>query len=329
MMNEFKFDVLEPFVIDQQITDINYNGKDLWIDHLDKGRIFYEDFSTHEIFMNLCQRFSNVVNIAFNPHNPLLESDFKDLRISIIHPSVGGRLSLSIRKTPSLMRLSEHSIVKDKYLTSSALKFLRYAIQSRCNVMISGMPGAGKTELLKFLTTYIPETERVISIEDSLEVRYQDIHPNRDCVSIKVNQRFTYDDAIKASLRQRPNWILVSEVRGKEVKSLMASVSTGTHLISTIHAKNAREIPYRMLGMIPDVDLSSKTVLKSLYETIDVGVHIDIQVSENGVKRFVREIVTYEEGESQLIYHYEQKKLVRGAPPFIKDRAHLFGVLYV
>lgn len=324
----FSFDVLQEFINDPNITDINYNGKDLWLDHLMKGRILYEDFSDYNIFFNLCVRFSNTVNLPFNHHSPLLESDFNDLRISIIHPSISGRLSLSIRKTPSIMRITEDSILKDGYITKSGLKFLRYAVQSRCNIMISGMPGAGKTELLKFLTTYIPSHERVISIEDSYEVRYQDLHPSRDCVSLKVNERFDYEDAIKASLRQRPNWILVSEIRGREVKDLLNSIATGTHLISTIHAKDAYEIPNRMLNMIPDVDLSSKQLLLQLKDVLDIGIHIDIQISDAGIRRFIREIVVYTKDEVELVYHYQQKKLVRSLPEKIKNRAQFFGVSF-
>lgn len=311
------------------ITDINYNGKDVWIDHLLKGRVHYEDFASYETFYNLCVRFSNLVNLPFNQHHPLLESDFDDLRISIIHPSVSGRLSLSIRKTPSLMRMSEESMLEQDYITKSGLKFLKYIVQSRCNIMISGMPGAGKTELLKFLTKYIPVHERVISIEDSYEVRYQDLHPNRDCVSLKINERFGYEEAIKASLRQRPNWILVSEIRGREVRDLLNSIATGTHLISTIHAKNAHEIPKRLLNMIPNADLSSKQLLEQLKEVIDVGIHIDIIVKESGIKRFIREIVVYHQDGPIVVYHHIQKKLVRSLPESIKERAQLFGVSFV
>ncbi|HKM23770.1 MAG TPA: CpaF/VirB11 family protein [Erysipelothrix sp.] len=324
----FSFDVIQEFIGDINITDINYNGKDIWVDHLLKGRIHYENFADYDTFYNLCVRFSNTVNLPFNQHNPLIESDFNDLRISIIHPSVSGRLSLSIRKTPSVMRMSEESIIDADYISKSGLKFLKYIVQCRCNIMISGMPGAGKTELLKFLTTYIPSHERVISIEDSYEVRYQDLHPNRDCVSLKINERFTYEDAIKASLRQRPNWILVSEIRGSEVKTLLNSIATGTHLISTIHAKDAHEIPNRMLNMIPDIDLSSLQVLSQLKEVLDIGIHIDIVVKDSGIKRYIREIVAFDGDDGMVVYHHHNKKLVRSLPDKVKERAKLFDVVF-
>lgn len=310
------------------ITDINYNGKDLWLDHLKKGRILVNEYSTLNFMMTLCIRFSNWVNLPFNNHNPIVEADYGDLRVSIIHPSVSGRLSLSIRKTPSLMRISESLIKETNYMSASAMKFLKYAVRCRCNIIVSGLPGSGKTELIKFLTSFISESERVISIEDSYELRYQALHPKRDCVSLKVNDRFNYDDALKASLRQRPNWILVSEVRGKEVRNLLNSVSTGTYLLSTIHAKSAHEIPLRMLYMMESVDLSSEVVLSRLYDAIDLGVHLDLKIDDQGIHRYVREIVHFENDKAEEIYHYQNKKLVRGLPMAIKERASLFGVTY-
>ena len=322
------FDGLESYIHDDLVTDINFNGKDLWLDHLKKGRIVLEDFIHAPTMMTLCIRFSNLVNQPFNNHHPIVEADYKDLRISIIHPSVSGRLSLSIRKTPSVMRLSDEIIANTNYMSVSALKFLKYCVRSRCNVMVSGLPGSGKTELVKFLTSFISEEERVISIEDSYELRYQDLHPNRDCVSLKVNERFDYDDALKASLRQRPNWILVSEVRGKEVRNLINSVSTGTYLLSTIHAKTAHEIPLRMLYMMDHNDLSSKSLLDRLYDVIDVGVHIDLRIDDKGIHRYVREIVYFNEGSATEMYHFQNKRLVRGIPDGVKERASLFGVVY-
>ncbi len=310
MNREFPFNIFEPYISDDLVTDINYNGQDLWIDHLEKGRFIAQEALEENIVFQACIRFSNLVNEHFNLQTPILESDFKDLRVSILHPSVSGKLSVSLRKTPTVMRLSEKKILNENYITASALQYLKRAVNAQKNIMVSGLPGAGKTELIKFLTQYIDPRSRVISIEDSRELHYDKIHPERDSVSLKVSESFTYDMAIKASMRQRPNWLLVSEVRGKEVEDLLKSISTGTHLLSTIHARTAYDIPKRMLYMMQDIDKSSEAFLKQLYDAIDIGIHIEHIVSDSGVYRYVREIVSFDKNTPELIYQHETKREV-------------------
>lgn len=325
-MNDFTFDLIQAFIDDDDITDINYNGKDLWIDHLEKGRYSYSDFYTESEFIKLCQRFSNVVNSPFNPQKPFIETEYGSLRISIIHPSVSGRISLSIRKTPALMRINEANIRSSNYMSPSALRFLKYCMRAHCNVMVSGLPGAGKTELIKFLTSYIDTRSRVITIEDTKELHYQTLFPGRDSVSLKVGQCLTYDQAIKISLRQRPNWLLVSEVRGEEVMDLLKSISTGTHLVSTIHAAAAAVIPKRMLYMIPQADLSSEFLLEQLYDAIHVGVHVASEVSDSNIRRYIREIVVFTDHQSELVYHHKTQRVIRKIPDSIKRNGADYGV---
>ena len=317
------FPMFKPYLEDQYITDLNYNGKDLWLDHLKEGRLVIVNFMTECEAYKMCLKFSNAVNKNLNLQNPVLEADLNFFRVSIIHPSVTGCISISIRKSTDKLRLKEKQLLEEGYITKSALNFLKYSIQSRSNIMISGLPGSGKTELLKFLTQYISENERVITIEDSYELHYRSLHPNRDCVAIKVNRFFPYEKAIIASLRQRADWILLSEVRGKEITDLLNSASTGTHLMSTIHAQSAKEIPLRMRTMIP----SNRDDLRAQIEQlIHVGIHIDIFVAKTGIQRRIREIVVFNDETIEYVYHYHNKKDARKIPELIKERGKLYGV---
>lgn len=302
MKADFPFSIFEPYLSNRQVTDINYNGQDLWIDHLKRGRIVVYNFLDEAKVMQACVRFSNLVNLHFNFQTPLLEADYEDIRVSILHPSVSGKLSVSIRKTPSFMRIKEETILENGYITKDALDYLKEAVMNLSNIMVSGLPGAGKTEFIKFLTLFIDANARVITIEDSRELHYEDLHPTRDSVSLKVSEGFDYEQAIKASMRQRPNWLLVSEVRGSEVNDLLKSISTGTHLLSTIHAKSAKDIPKRMLYMMEGIDKSSSSFLAQLYDAIDIGVHIEHRVSSEGVVRYIREIVEFRNQDVITIY---------------------------
>lgn len=318
----FDFGLLEEFIIDPKITDINFNGNDLWVDHLEKGRIYYDEYMTHHEITRLCDQLANEVNKPFNVQSPILEADLDSLRISIVHPSVTKKISLSIRKSHHQLRFTETKILNDGYISKSALNFLKYAVEARANIMISGLPGAGKTELLKFLTQYIDANHRVITIEDSYELHYRSLHPNRDVVSMKTNQYFNYHQAIKASLRQRADWILLSEIRGDEVVDLVNTVSTGTHLISTIHAQSAHQIPNRLSSLLPS---DYEGLRKNLETLIDIGVHIDVFVKEEGIERRVREIVVFDGDEKEIVYHYKDKKDARKIPQLIKEKSSLYG----
>lgn len=321
MMN-FDFGVLSEFTENPKVTDINFNGSDLWIDHLDYGRSYHQEFMTHGEIMKLCEKLANAVNRPLNVQSPILEADLQSLRISIVHPSVSKKISLSIRKSHHKLRFTEEELLANNYMSKSALNFLKYAIQARANIMISGLPGAGKTELLKFLTQYIVDKQRVITIEDSYEIHYNSLHPQRDSVSMKTNRYFNYAQAIKASLRQRADWILLSEVRGDEVVDLVNTVTTGTHLISTIHAQSAMQIPERLSALLPS---QYEGLRKNLENLIDVGVHIDVFVGEEGIVRRVREIVVFDQGEITSVYHFKHKRDARKIPELIREKASLYG----
>ena len=310
-MHEFQFGPLQPFVDDMYITDINYNGDTLWLDDLRKGRYPIDDFDEAEFMKQFCFKIANYVNQPFNVTSPLLEAETESLRISILHESIArGGHSISIRKTPACMRMSETSVVKNKYATEELIQFLKTAVNHHFNILICGLPGVGKTELIKLLSTAIPNHERVITIEDTMELRYHQLHPQRDCVAMKVSEQFDYTQAIKASLRQRPDWILVSEVRSREVVHLLESMSTGTHLLSTLHCRSADKIPYRIQQMYPGQEIDNHQLEQVIYDAIDLGICIHSEISMQGVYRYIHSVIAFylEDGSPKqtLLYQKDQ-----------------------
>lgn len=304
------FSKFQPYLDDPSITDLNYNGRALWVDHLKLGRYQVDDFSDDGI-EQFCFQLANQLNLPFNVSNPLLEAETQEIRISILHPSVSkSGISISIRKTPAIQRLIRSSLIKEKYASAALLDFLKLAVLKECNIMVAGLPGVGKTEFIKFLAAYIPSHQRIITIEDTLELRHHNIHPESDCIALKVTDRFTYSDAIKASLRQKPNWILVSEIRSHEVVHLMEAVSTGAHLLSTIHCGNALAIPKRMMQMFPDGYLHGSLKQELMYEAIDIGIYLTSSITSTGIKRWIDQVVIFEsEPTCKGIVIYEDQKL--------------------
>jgi pilus assembly protein CpaF len=329
MLNEFDFGILHPLINDQNITDINYNGKQVWIDHQKKGRYPIEPFHAHDAIQSLVYKIANYVNLPFNTTSPVLEAETTELRISILHQSVArGGLSLSIRKTPSVCRLHDIETGIKHYAPDWVIEFLNDAILARKNIMISGLPGSGKTELVKYLMESIPAHQRVITIEDSLELRYGDIHPKKDHVMLKVQEHFNYEKAIKTSLRQRPDWICVSEIRGTEIIYLLQSISTGTSLISTVHAESAYAIPYRMMIMMPGSELTNQSINTLIHDSLDIGVHLEIQTTSKGVVRHIREVVYFGvndqyEGVKNTIYHKNEKNKIIKFKQLNQETSHI------
>ncbi len=302
------FPFLHPYLEDEDITDLNYSGRGLWIDHLKKGRYWLDIKVEEEAIYQMAQKFANRVNRHFNLQHPLLETDLSCYRISMMHPSLTGELSLSIRKSADFCRIHRDNILKEGNISKTALDFLEKAVRLRKNILISGVPGSGKTEFLKFLTQAIGEEERVITIEDSFELHYASLHPKRDVVAMKIHAHFNYADAIKASLRQRADRILLSEVRGLEVVDLLTAASSGVAVMSTVHASSAFAIPHRIQTLIPS---SREDLRQSVHHLLDLGIHMGIRKGKKGVERFVQEIVYYAQDEAYLVYDWAKKRDAR------------------
>lgn len=316
MNKHFDFEFLNPYVNNDLITDVNYNGKTLWLDHLDLGRYQVEIKIDKALVEALCYKIANQANKQFNNSYPILESETTDLRISILHKSIAASgYSISIRKTPPIMRLNDELLIKQSYATQQLLEFLKGLVKRRANILISGLPGVGKTELLKYLTNFIADNERVITIEDNLEIRFRNIHPTKDGIMLQVNHVADYRALIKASLRQRPDWLLVSEVRGDEVVELLLALSTGASLISTIHAVDAKSITKRMLHMFPGNEITNEKLLYNIHENIDYGISIKSTVSEFGISRYIDEVVKFSVTENC----YQSKLIYAKRSGFIKE----------
>lgn len=290
------FGKLLPYIADMNITDINCNGRDVWLNDVKNGRYKAPiDFSEKDV-NKLAYRVSNTENVQFNKNYPTLQADLMDLRFEFTHNtfSVSGT-TCSIRKTPIVARISDASMKGEKvnYLSELANRFLTLAVKQRLNTIICGLTGSGKTELTKHLMGKTEPSERIITIEDTSELHLAEIYKDKDIVELKVNEFVDYDGAIKACMRMLPVWILLSEARGKEVKELLKSISTGAKIISTLHTDNAKQIPSRMLNMFEDNELSNEKVENMIYEYLDLGIHIRV-INSKPIVRYVDQIVYFE-----------------------------------
>ena len=312
------FGDLIPYIEDDDITDINWNGSALWLNSLSKGRYCDPLVQLDEHFVEqFSNRVANLVNQNFNMMSPLLEAETDVLRVSIIHDEVAATgKSISIRKTPAVRRLTEEKILETEYCPAWLFDFFKKCIKAKMNIVICGLPGVGKTEFLKTLTEFIPSNQRVITIEDNLEIRYHKINPGKDCVELKVDQDFNYTKAIKACLRQLPEWILLSEARSVEVKYLLESMSTGTHCLTTLHTDDVRKIPDRIKNMMPEI---SEQTENDIYSFINVGVQVRSYISDNGIERKIAQVALFSRdiinAKNEIMMFYDEGSYGEGEMP--------------
>ena len=211
--------------------------------------------------------------------------------MNFVHSSIATNgVALLIRKTPAKIRLNKEKLLSEKYVTEDLLNFLLTCVEGHCNMIVSGETGSGKTELVKYLASHIGENEKVITIEDTLELHLDKIFPHRDIVAMKTNNIAGYSDVLVACMRQNPRWILLSEIRSDEaVTSARNSISSGHNILSTIHSDSARNIPMRMYSLL-ETNQDIDQFLKSIHRYVQLGIHVKGYMSKE-LGRFQREIV--------------------------------------
>jgi pilus assembly protein CpaF len=272
------FGALWKYVDNREITDIDYNGSEIWVRNVYNERYrlnqeFVRECMTPSFVEQFTQRIANVVSRQFNKRNPQLEAETDELRVTILHESVAhsGRC-ISIRKTPPIIRLTAEKALSEGFCSKEILALLINCVKSHMNLVFCGMPGIGKTECIKFFSQFIPANERVITIEDTLEIRYGKTNPGKDCIEMKVSENtFDYAQAIKSSLRLNPIWLMLSEARSKEVKFLLECWSTGVRGMTTIHTDDVRNVPDRILNML-ESRMDADRTENDVFQALDVAV---------------------------------------------------------
>lgn len=312
MFSQIDFGALTEYLNNDDITDISYsNGGQIHLKTLSKGIFRVENPAINNAFMEkLAFQCSNVMGTTFNMAHPFLDAESAELRLNFVHDSIASNgVACVIRKTPAKIRLEKEKLLKEKYIELDIHDLLFKCVEGHCNIIVCGETGSGKTEFVKYLASHIKEDEKIITIEDTLELHLDRIFPHRDIVAMKTNNIASYSEVLVTCMRQNPKWILLSEVRSAEaVLAVRNSISSGHYILSTIHADKASAIPHRMYSLLE----SSQEIdqfLKMIYRYVQIGVYIR-GYQDKETKRFVREIAEVtefyvtddNEAESNTIY---------------------------
>lgn len=293
VFSQMDFGPLSEFLEDDDVTDISYsNAGQVWLKTLSKGVYQVERPDINNPFMEkLAFQCANVMGRTFNMAHPFLDSESAELRMNFVHESIATNgIACLIRKTPAKIRLNKDKLLDEQYITDQMHDFLIKCVWGHCNILVAGETGSGKTELVKYLSSNTKENEKIISIEDTLELHLDKIFPHRDIVAMKTNNIASYTEALVACMRQNPIWILLAEVRSAEaVMAVRNSISSGHHVISTIHADKASSIPMRMYALLEgsqDID----QYLCSIHRYVQIGIYVKGYYSQ-ALGRFQREIM--------------------------------------
>ncbi len=327
------FGVLWPYLMKEEVTDIDYNGTGLWVTYENGIRKRETILITGEFMDGFTQQIANRQQKSFNPTEPLLEAETDRYRISILHESIatGGR-SISIRKSLPKLRYTEKEAINSGLMHEKIFYLLSNCVVSHMNLVFCGEPGVGKTECAKFFASQIPIAERIVTIEDNPEWHLKQIRPAADVVEMKVHPeetgRFSYQEGIKAALRMNPRWLMVSEARGSEARQLINAWSTGVSGITTIHTDDVSKLPERILYMMGEYN-DSPRLEAEVYQHIDVGVLLVNRKKDDGTVRQVEQVAFFYREDGKNICHKvweDGRLLTEDIPEQIKRRMKRYGV---
>jgi pilus assembly protein CpaF len=307
------------------VTDIEWDGFKLWVTDLNRGCFPHERKLSDAYVDNLSIRLANIMKVPFNRVHPILEANTEDLRISIWHESRCTKKSMAIRKIPTSLRFHHKKLIEEGYVPEEILNLLENSVIAHCNIVIGGQPHAGKTELLKYLSTFIPANEKVGVYEDNQEIHYRSINPDKKCAEFFVDDRFSYSQIIKAGLRHNIDWTLLSESRGPEVLDLLNSLSTGASCMTTIHLDDLRGLPDRMYNMLGQCEVAEHFI-NSIYQYIDLGILVECDAKEH---RRITQAAFYERTEGKNVCNvlYDAEEGITGElSSDFKKRFQKYGI---
>ncbi len=316
-----KMDVLSELLEEEDVTEIMINGPDrIFVEK--KGRLYQSKkrFSSKEKLSDVIQQIASARNKAVNESNPIVDTRLSDgSRVNIILPPIAVDSGiLSIRRFPkepiNMARLlSFHS------LNQEMADFLKVLVAAGYNIFLSGGTGSGKTTFLNALTEFIPPGERVITIEDSAELQVIGVDnlvrlEARD-KNLEGRLEVSIRDLVRASLRMRPDRIIVGECRGAEALEMLQSMNTGHDgSLSSGHANSTRDMVSRLetMVMMAGMELPVQAIRQQIASGIDLFIHLG-RLSDRSRKVLeIAEVRGMKEGQVDIVPIYKYQKLEGG-----------------
>lgn len=307
-------DVLQELVDNKQITEIMINGsKDIFIEEKGRIRRWNKSFLNKEKLEDVVQQIVSRANRVVNEASPIVDTRLPDgSRVNVVLPPVAlnGPI-VTIRKFPE-KAMDMEQLLEFGAITKEAAVFLQKLVQAKMNLFISGGTGSGKTTFLNILSNYIPEDERIITIEDSAELQITQI-PNlvrleTRNANVEGKNAISIRDLIKSALRMRPDRIIIGEIRDGAALDLLSALNTGHDgSLSTGHANSPEDMLSRLetMTLMSDVELPLEAVRRQISSALEIVVHLGRLRDKSRKVLQIVEVLGMQDGIIQTMPLYE------------------------
>lgn len=330
-----RMDVLSDLLEDDSITEIMINGYDqIFVEKDGRIQSFSQSFESEDRLASIIQQIVAGCNRLVNEAVPIVDARLPDgSRVNVVLPPVAlDGPTMTIRKFPK-EKMTMERLIELGALDEETAGFLKLLVKARYNIFVSGGTGAGKTTFLNALSDYIPKTERIITIEDSAELQLRDVEnlvrmETRNS-NVEGENAITIRDLIKASLRMRPDRVIVGEVRDSAAIDMLTAMNTGHDgSLSTGHANSAYDMITRLESMVlMGIELPMEAVRRQIASAVDIIIHLGRLRDGSRKVTEICEVTGIENGQVQLmsLYEFEEqaekgRKTVQG---YLKKKAAL------
>lgn len=284
----------QEFLLDENVTDIGFNGSDLWIETTDK-KFKVDDPEIDEAYVHrIVQRFANYAHVDWTEKNPRLNTQLGNIRISATDKSISpGGITMSMRHARAKLKINKDNF--SGMADMAVYELLEAFVKSGSNFILDGIVGSGKTELMKMMIGWISDQEKIIMIEDTQETHIKTIYPNKDVYNWLLLDSLEIFDLITHAKRNNPNHVILTEALDHAMYQIHQSVKAGFKIMVSLHAIDAQSVPDVMVDLMRlKYDVPEGRMREEIYHHYDLGIHTDKRELEDGSKvRWINEIVEY------------------------------------
>lgn len=280
---------------DKDVTDISYNGLDIYYVSNKNGRRKSDIIIEHSLAKDFIRQIANIAEKQFSYTNPYLDISVGKYRLHATHQSIGkisdeGVITFSIRIASTEARIVNGC----NFFTSDIEKLIKIILSKGESIIIGGVTSSGKTEFQKYLLRNLDEAVRVIVIDNVLELD-QVRNENLDLTCWQVDENNPSSSPgilIKNALRNNPDWLILAEARGEEMVDVLNSAMTGMPIITTLHSKDANSLPHRMgrMMMKSTQKIDYQDALQDIYYHFHYYFYLKKEVKDHKIVRYIAEI---------------------------------------